>query len=503
MRSGLCACVMLVLGVLTLLGCGGGSGRPLQDTPANHITLGQAETLARDITVSGAGGTVTVYKTGHPLHNMSLVVAEGAFPVGANFTISATPITGHTFGALLRLLTPLITLDNDGAAVDVGVMRLTIPVNTTSGESVLAFAHNRLTGRTEPLSTLAVSGNTITIALTQCTAPATMKTTTDTNGLDLFVAAVDATQLPATLQTGFRPGVDSWQFPNRGSYITPGGQCVGWSTTALYYYLVRKGNVPLYERYDNGDGPGWTTPGFWQDDTRAYRLTAAAQRIEDGRWATYLQALPPVAGSTLDQLDLLACRLAMHFTDEPQLLVLADPGGLGHMVIVTRADAATLWLADPVYPTGTDRKITLTATGFGSYDNYTEMHYLSRGTMVAWARIRELWAAFDQGVVGLDLYPRNRLEWLNDEGRWEEIIGAITTTQMQIELRANIEGIATPGWRAYTRDGQSLDTLPATGSRIYPLTTAETVLGVNILAKPTGQPTWEWVNFQWITVQRP
>lgn len=502
MRLRWCVWLISLAATILLSGCGGG-GPVLPEVAPNHLVLGTPETLARSITVSGAGGTVTVLKTGHALHTMALVVPEGAFPGGASFTITATPIAGHTFGTLLRPLTPLIGIDDGGQSVDVGVMRLTIPLANPTEEQVLAFSYNRQTGMVEPLSTLAVTNAALTVALTQCTSPVQLKATvTDTAGIELFIAAVDAAQLPDALTTGFRPGVDSWQFPNRGSYVTPGGQCVGWSTTALYDFLARKNGVPLYGRYDNGDGPGWTTPGFWQDDTRAYRLTAAAQRMEDGRWATYLQALPSAAGAELDRLNLLACRCALYFTGEPQLLVLADPSGLGHMVVVYRADAGMLWLADPVYPAGADRVIAVGAAGFGSYDNYTEMHFLSRSTMIDWSRIRDLWQAFDQGIAGIDLFPRNRLEWLNDDGRWEEVIGAVTTTQAQIELRAAVENVDVPGWRAYTRETQALDATPVTGSRVYPLTATDTTLGINILAKPTNQPNWEWVNFQWITFHR-
>jgi len=38
------------------------------------------------------------------------------------------------------------------------------------------------------------------------------------------------------IDSGFRPGIDDWEFTNYGSYITPDGECEGQSLTALWYY---------------------------------------------------------------------------------------------------------------------------------------------------------------------------------------------------------------------------------------------------------------------------
>ncbi|GAB1371795.1 hypothetical protein MASR1M45_18570 [Candidatus Kapaibacterium sp.] len=42
------------------------------------------------------------------------------------------------------------------------------------------------------------------------------------------------------ISSGFRLGVDDWEFVNRGSYISPGGHCAGQTMGALWYYYEMK-----------------------------------------------------------------------------------------------------------------------------------------------------------------------------------------------------------------------------------------------------------------------
>ncbi|MBK7303284.1 MAG: hypothetical protein IPI90_08535 [Saprospiraceae bacterium] len=43
-----------------------------------------------------------------------------------------------------------------------------------------------------------------------------------------------------TQESGFRPGIDDWEYPNQGSYIDLEGHCAGQSLTAMWYYHIRK-----------------------------------------------------------------------------------------------------------------------------------------------------------------------------------------------------------------------------------------------------------------------
>ena len=63
--------------------------------------------------------------------------------------------------------------------------------------------------------------------------------------------------LPATVDSGFRPGVDDWQFTNYGSYVAPTGHCEGQSVSAIWYYVNQRlggGASPLYGLYDDNGG---------------------------------------------------------------------------------------------------------------------------------------------------------------------------------------------------------------------------------------------------------
>jgi hypothetical protein len=503
--------VGMVLGVVMVLlsGCGGGGANSSQQDPGNagRLALGPSAVLVQVGSVPGGGGAVTVANPAHALNGLTLTVPAAVYPGGTVVTIRSAPIQQHSYGALVRPITPLITIENGGARVAGGAMTLTIPVQVAAGESALALAYARDSGRLEVLSPLDATDTTLTVNLTQCRPPVDLAAPAPSSGgIDILAVAVADAQLPATVDSGFRPGVDSWQFPNDGSLLTPGGQCLGWSTTALYYYLVRRGSPAqsLYNRLDNSDGLGWATPLLWQDDTRALRLAVAAQYAEDQHWSSYLSTLPQPPGGRFASLSWLACRYAIALTGEPQLFFLYDGAGRAHVVIAYRASGTTLALADPAYPASTTRATTFGAGGFASYDGYTAFHYASRSTAIDWAQIAALWQQCDAGTVGQSLLPATGLEWRNDAGQWTRVTGPLTTQQATVTLRPVVQGIDAPGWIAYTRAQQALDTQVVSdeNGRGYPLALGENTLGMHILAIQVRQAGWSWVGFQWVTVNR-
>jgi len=89
---------------------------------------------------------------------------------------------------------------------------------------------------------------------------------------------ISKTLLQTDIDSGFRPGIDDWQFPNYGSYITTNGNCEGQSLSAMWYYYNQPDgkDLCLYGRYDNnGNQPA--TPSFWQDDSLAIRFCSVIQ----------------------------------------------------------------------------------------------------------------------------------------------------------------------------------------------------------------------------------
>ncbi|MBK8641821.1 MAG: hypothetical protein IPN15_06215 [Saprospiraceae bacterium] len=78
-----------------------------------------------------------------------------------------------------------------------------------------------------------------------------------------------------TQESGFRPGIDDWEFPNEGSYIEPEGHCAGQSLTAMWYYHVHKLSLnehPLYDRFSTLPSP------IWQDNVKGYRFSSVIQK---------------------------------------------------------------------------------------------------------------------------------------------------------------------------------------------------------------------------------
>jgi hypothetical protein len=74
--------------------------------------------------------------------------------------------------------------------------------------------------------------------------------------------------LNANVDTGFRPARDGWFIPNYGSYITPGGMCLGMVSYAKWYYSNI--GTGMYNTYIEG------SPSEWRDDNTAIQLAARA-----------------------------------------------------------------------------------------------------------------------------------------------------------------------------------------------------------------------------------
>jgi hypothetical protein len=190
---------------------------------------------------------------------MVIEVPAGAYPGGKTFTISYKLITGDP-GANINPLTPLITVENGGAFAD-DVMTVTIPVAIPAGYFAMGFFVDE-NGKLEGMPLVAETPTSITVATAHFSS--------------FFIAMLADTLLTGTIDTGFRPMTDDWQFANDGSYIEPGGHCTGQALTAMWYYIERsqQGTSTLWNRFDNnGDAPA--TPDLWQDDSLGYRLASS------------------------------------------------------------------------------------------------------------------------------------------------------------------------------------------------------------------------------------
>jgi hypothetical protein len=236
-----------------------GSGPDLKGV-TGKFTLGAQVDVASK-TIGTGGGQVVVDANGGPIAGMTVDVPAGAFDKDRIVTVSYQPITGSTFPKDVTTVSPLIDIEYGGGRAN-EPFKVTIPVKVAPDHFAMSFYYDDAAGRLEGIPIVAETADSVTIA-------------TDHFSWQVLTDAAANVLQSLSADSGFKPGVDDWEFPNYGSYISPGGNCFGQSVSAIYYYVMHwmlgDGALPLYNLYDN-NGQEPATPDLWQDDSHAYRL---------------------------------------------------------------------------------------------------------------------------------------------------------------------------------------------------------------------------------------
>ncbi|MHB1293763.1 MAG: hypothetical protein ACYC4R_02090 [Anaerolineae bacterium] len=540
--------------LVTLAGCRGaqpakaasesgerqGIGR--EDPGRLSLVLQEPVPLA-EATISKAGGTITVERPGDPLDGLTIQVPPDAYAEPVNLVVSYQPIGEDSDLGELQIISPLVSIENGGQVAD-GMISVRIPVEVPDDHFAMGFYYDEETGALEglPISTLEESAVTV---VTQ-------------HFSRLIVVAERFSYLETkNLDTGFRPGVDTWQFQNRGTYLNPQGICWGMSVSSLWSYLEeprQNAGQRLWGLYDNSLGTGHETRGFWEDDAWAIMVADAVQSIQGpGAVVQVYGVVPQVekeareAGALLDlrlqrnQITFYSLVLAMDITKQPQLLsVSTEDDHTSHSVICYRVDGTTLYLADPndyqkllagddgsqqepplrtlayhkhekdgqdgrfdVYRSSQD----LTSLLSGEYIGYTKITYYGQTALTHWQKVGQIWR---QGLLQPD-YPSYELLVVERDNqgtvtgtRRLDLLNPLYTTQQVFELEIipqdGLEARVT--LRPYDRLGQTATELP--------LSLGENTIGVYVEGLASWQDEaskqmrtdWRWLGFHWVTVIR-
>ena len=446
-------------------------------------------------TVPASGGTITVNDPGGPLAGMRIEVPAGAYPGSKTFTISYRPITGDP-GPNINPLTPLITVENGGAFAD-ELMTVTIPVAVPDGHFAMGFFVDD-TGHFEGMPLVEETSTSVTVATAHFSR--------------FIVASVSKAFLTGVIDTGFRPMVDDWQFPNMGSYIAPGGHCAGQAITAMWYYTEKtlNGTSTLYGRFDNNGDTA--TPDLWQDDSYGYRFASTIQKdIDWGNWAVKINR---ILNNDDDTLNWNAFLYSMLVTGEPQYVSIHSSSfSGGHAMIVYKADVntGTLYVADPNYPGNTGRKIQYANGAFVPYNSgenkadiiagngraYDKIGYLAKSALIPWDDIASRWSEFEYATIGDDLFPAYDLVVRDDTGGSVPLIDGMTVSGDKLAIA--LDGVAAGDELGFmVRRGD--EWLSFDSEDKIDLLDGDNRLGIYVVGKVGGN--WEYVNFQWVTVTK-
>jgi hypothetical protein len=451
-----------------------------------HLTLGAATHLATK-TIGTAGGTVAA-------QGLEIQVPDGTVAADTKFDIKQMPITGNGFSRLVTAITPLYLVDDGGAALAQPVT-VKLPATIPAGATAMAFSYDDASGTITPLIPVAHDATTLTVGATHFSG--------------LFAGLLDVAGVSTTVDSGFRPGKDDWEFPNMGSYVAIGGHCEGQSTTAIWYYVTQHlgdGAPSLNGLYDN-NGAAVKTPDLWTDDSHGYRFVSSVHNDPLAALNTYL-FFRNMWDNPDDRTAYDAFWAAMALTGEPQLIRISSaPGDGGHTMIVYRVTADRLFIADPNYP-GRLRTIHYddTTGKFGPYasgDNaaniaangvkvYTRFAYVPWQTSHSDAAISAHWAEFQDGTAGDAIFPTYDLDVLagqdeNGNDVWDPLVDGYQTSEAQLTIRiSDPRKVDNVRMKVY-RDTSSVMAAPAGRLVTIQLKAGPNALGI---LEQGAQPAW-------------
>ena len=424
------------------------------------------------------------------------ITAPNGSPTPIQITESAKPEAT----VQIRPLTGLIGIQGlEALAVD--PIEVRINVSVPQDHFAMGFIFDRDTGRFEGMPLKELAADHVTVL--------------SRHFCEFLLLEIPIAELPEEVDSGFRPGVDDWEFTNFGSYIARGGHCAGQAVSAMYYYVNerQKRHAPrLYRLWDN-PGNDWETPGIETDNQRGYALASMAQNSID--WNSFSNDF----WFNLSPGDLNTYRcfvFSMWVTGEPQEVNIRRPDG-GHAIVGWKCAYGSIHVADPNYPGNDTRWINFNTTSnlFEPYYSgptaadlgvaYPKIIYYGKTTMIDWDQLGKLWDQAKAGTIGAGVFPRLTLEIVNED---RSVAGIVTNSMaggiVTVPITGRSFAYRPTGWdryKVYHADG---------GAYEHPNGWIETEGETNLVGFElfktfvVGTNTDEaWVGFQWLNITRP
>lgn len=466
--------------------------------PGGSIMAGPAVNILSEV-IDGNGATLTVVKEGDPLDGLSLTVPSGAYPDSLQVNISRAPVINHTFGDYFNPVTPFIVVEN-GGAYSAEPMTLRIPVDIPDGHFAMAFYYDDSLGALEGIPFTSLEPDSITVATRHFSR--------------LVVSVIGYSALDALIKgdidSHFRPGIDDWQFVNRGSYISPEGHCAGQSVVAMWYFCEQPDgkDLTLHGRYDrNGDRPA--TPDLWADDSNAYRLCSVVQADID--WEDFGIKFQREFRGKDDLNQFRAFAYAIKLTGEPQYVGITSNAGGGHAMIVYRVFNNSLYISDPNYPGATDRRIEVVGGAFTPYHSgangdaiaagqgkaYERIGYQAKSAMVDWSLLTQRWQELKDGTIGDWEFPAYGIVVRDDDGNETPVVDGYKSESKKIKIGLDCD--FTAGFKLY-RDGVRVS--PDADNK-YELLDGSNRFGMHIVGDLNSDPQnrrWQYVDFKYFEI---
>ena len=451
--------------------------------------------------ISPAGGTISITDPGSPLNGMEIKVPPASYSSATQFKVSYAPVEKHTFGPAFNPITPMITVDNGGGYSE-EIMQVKIPVKVPPGNFAMGFLYDDKTGQLEGLPLVAQDASSITVA------------TRHFSRL-VFSSIREEALLNKDIESGFRPGIDDWQFTNYGSYISPGGHCAGQSIAAMWYFTARPDGegAGLYGRYDN-NGTKPATPDFWWDDSLGYRFSSVLQ--EDMNWDKYFYGFTYQLSANHQRTWELFVN-SMQLTRSPDFVsIFSSKDKTGHALVVYKISGNKLYVADPNYPGRTDRYIEYSNGKFIPYNSganadeiaagkgktYDVIAYVGITATIDWGKIGRRWAEVKSKTIGADYFPSYEMQWRDDQKNWHKLEDGFVSPKKRLDLGIfALKGIEGKNLIFYvSRNGKTLTPdASAPGLAGFYLNTGKNLLGINVTGLGAGNKE-RYIDFKYFNI---
>jgi len=506
----------------------------------DNLVLGSSVEVANS-PVGLTGANIKISKPDTPVDGMEIKIPANSFSSVQTVTVSYSEIKSHKFGQYFNPISPMIKITCDGGYSS-QLMSVTIPVKVPEGQIAIGFFLDDTTGKLEGIPFESITSNSITLLTRHFLSGNKLKSgdltlksaSAETNrGANIIISSISESVLNSQpiIASGFKPGVDDWEFVNYGSYIAPGGQCAGQNMTAMWYYFEKKtDNGNLFNKFSDN-------AFLWQDNARGYRFCSVIHNDLDGD-GTVLNLFDKYIDKNqgLDKLKLYTIAGAMLVTGEPQGIGIYRPTGVnadgtpkysGHDLICYQVSVSggKLYISDPNKP-GISQSIDFKNNKFDPYiaklngnaasNPYPFVTYYAKTAYIEWNKIGTRYAELLDNTIGTkapNTFPAYTI-WLKGKVDSELKDGLVTnndTLRCTVECPTTERGFNINNkwliwFNLYNEKGVEIDKWEGSGKGYTILKPGLNKIGFYIYSGKTdvvdsdGNFRFLYIDFKWITV---
>jgi uncharacterized protein YfaP (DUF2135 family) len=429
--------ILLLLSLL-VSACSSTPETPADDPHDVNVARGPV-TIVKTQTIDDNGGVLSVTEDG-PLKGLRIEFPARAVRRDTEIRVGWANLSPESkFPADTRALGKLMVFESSSELDFERPVFVTAPYDTgriAHGDFLMAYEVTRVTlqgnsiGRFVETSTVKrdAEAGTITFAVRHFS---------DYLIVEWAKKAADilSTSADFNVHTGFSPKSDGWFITNYGSILNPGGNCIGMSSYARWYYSFAKpllGERALYSKYRQGDVTKW------EDDEIAVEAASRMQLGESVIWNQSSAEMTQLQPSSLDVAKSFV--QAMVNTGAPQILYISQkfPNGTyggAHAVLIYGYRNGSFLIYDPNHP-GVERSVDYTygsswaiynsgtSAKVGKY-NYNIFWHVGPGLYHGFGDALSIYLAAEGGFTD-SKFPTVTLETptdVDDDGKRDVMVG--------------------------------------------------------------------------------